>query len=459
MKSYLKKTLLFLSLMLCFTGCGNQSSLSDLTNTEKDETDSTTAPETRKDALYFVDENNQPLYTVVYPEESIEVIGGAAEMLRAAIADATITIVKREKDSKTISTPREILIGKTSRTDAALVESLGLRDYRILAQGDRIVIVGGSDFATARAAQEFIKLFDADTPYVAKDLSIEGTVTDVYRVAATNSGVATIDIYEIFPFSNEETKLIRSYPVKVGSTGINFRIDRNGREVIVAGSGTHAYVLDYETGDLIWETYAAASGTHGAELLPNGIVATASSSASKVRLFDMDTRPNKYTEIDFPDAHGVQWDPTQEVLWVIGSNKLQAYRVEKNDDGIVATAEPTMGLRIPEASGHDISPVYGDPDMLWFTTSKAVYQFNKKTRQFNRVFSTVMATESVKGIGSYSDGSIVTSFPDKKPTSLYTWTTEKINFYFNLDGTLYPFFYETPGVHHYKCRVFNTSYQ
>ena len=155
MKSHMKKALFFLSLMLCFTGCGNQSSVSDHSNTEKDETDPTTAPDARKDALYFVDENNQPLYTVVYPAESIEVIDGAAEMIRAAIADATQTIVKKETDSEIVSTPREILIGKTNRTEDALVGSLGLRDYQILAKGDRIVIVGGSDFATVRAAQEF----------------------------------------------------------------------------------------------------------------------------------------------------------------------------------------------------------------------------------------------------------------------------------------------------------------
>ena len=459
MKSHMKKALFFLSLMLCFTGCGNQSSVSDHSNTEKDETDPTTAPDARKDALYFVDENNQPLYTVVYPAESIEVIDGAAEMIRAAIADATQTIVKKETDSEIVSTPREILIGKTNRTEDALVGSLGLRDYQILAKGDRIVIVGGSDFATVRAAQEFKKLFDADTPYVPKDLSIKGTVSDVYRVAATNSIDRTIDIYEIFPFSNAETKLIRRYPVEVGSTGINFRIDRNGREVIVAGSGTHAYVLDLETGALLWETHSAATSTHGAELLPNGIVAAASSgSGSELRLFDMDGQL-KYASIDFHDAHGVQWDPTQEVLWVIGSNKLQAYRVEKNDEGIVVTAEQTMGLRIPDSSGHDISPVYGNPDMLWFTTSKAVYQFNKKTRQFNKFSSTVMETESVKGIGNFADGSIVTTFPDRKTSSVTTWTTEKINFYYNLDGNLYPFFYETPGMHYYKCRVVNTSYQ
>ena len=223
--------------------------------------------------------------------------------------------------------------------------------------------------------------------------------------------------------------------------------------MIVAGSGTHAYVLDMETGELLWETNGSATSTHGAELLPNGIVVTASSgSGSEIRLFDMDGQL-KYASVDFPNAHGVQWDPALEVLWVLGSNKIQAYRVEKTNDAIVVTAEPTMGLRIPEASGHDISPIYGDPDMLWFTTSKAVYQFNKKTRQFKRFSSTVMVTESVKGIGSYSDGSIVTTYPDEKPTSLYTWTTEKINLYFNLGAISIPSSTKPPA-----CTITNAEW-
>ena len=462
MRFFMKKILIFLTLMLCFTGCTHHGETPERTETGDGETEKnnqTTPPDTTDDVLYFVDENKKSLYTVVYSAEAIEVVRGAAELLRGSIADATQTIVRKENDTKTVSTPREILIGKTNRTEEALFEGLGKRDWRILSEDGRIVIVGGSDFATARAVMEFQKLFGADTPYVPNNLSVNGSVSDVYRVALTNSGERTIDVYELFPFDADECRLVRRYPVKVGSTGINFRIDRNGREVIVAGSGTYAYVLDLETGELIWETYGAASSTHGAELLPNGIVATASSgSGSELRLFDMDGQL-KYASVDFPDAHGVLWDPTLEVLWAVGSNLLRAYRVEKTADRIVMTEDESLRTELPTASGHDISPIYGDPDRLWITTTKEVYRFDKTTKQITRFARTGVVTKSVKGIGSYPDGTLVTTYPDEKPTSLYTWTTEKINLYFNLGGDLYPFFYETPGMHYYKCRVVNTSYQ
>ena len=251
-----------------------------------------------------------------------------------------------------------------------------------------------------------------------------------------------------------------------GSTGINFRDDKTYGKVIVAATGTYAEVLSYDTGKKLWYTESAASNAHGAELLPNGIVAVASSSGNEIRLFDMSGTRTKYKSIAFTDAHAVLWDPEREVLWGIGKTYLKSFKVTKTAKDTIKVTEATSS-KVPcqpdlYAWGHDIAPIYGDNDKLWIAETRGLYIYSKSKNTFTDVINGdngVMHKTKIKGIGSFADGSIATSYPDGLSTSYKTWTTEKINLYFNYNGKLYHTVFNTPNMHHYKCRVINFNYQ
>jgi hypothetical protein len=99
---------------------------------------------------------------------------------------------------------------------------------------------------------------------------------------------------------------------------------------------------------------------------------------------------------------------------------------------------------------------------MWVSTFGKIYIYDKTTKKFSEAIkgnNGIVCGRRVKGLGNFADGSMVTTYPDEKKTSLYTWTTEKINFYFMYEGKLYFSPVYTPKVHHYKARVVCTDYQ
>ena len=430
--------------------------------TDSENSETSAIPSTH---IGFTDDNGKAKYTVVYPDSSHQILVDASQSLVASLKSATNTSFKSSTDKTTSDTSGEILIGNTKRTPQSFISSLGEREYIIKAGGSNIVIAGGSDYATAIAVSEFQKLYSNEKPYIKKSLNVKGTADTEYRVALTNSKDATIDIYSLLPFAKAPV-LERRIKATKGSTGINFRDDKTYGKVIVAATGTYAEVLSYDTGKKLWYTESAASNAHGAELLPNGIVAVASSSGNEIRLFDMSGTRTKYKSISFTDAHAVLWDPEREVLWGVGKTYLKSFKVTKTAKDTIKVTEVTSA-KVPcqpdlYAWGHDIAPIYGDTDKLWIAETRGLYIYSKSKNTFTDTVSGdngVMHKTKIKGIGSFADGSIATSYPDGLTTSYQTWTTEKINLYFNYNGKLYHTVFNTPNMHHYKCRVVNFNYQ
>ena len=412
---------------------------------------------TEKDQLSFTNADGKAAYTIVYPEKTIEIIHDAAEALRVALNNATGKKFKKHSDATPgDANTYEILIGDTNRSQSK--HTLKEKEYSIKVDGNKIVITGGSYYSTAVAVSKFKELFSKSKPYIAKDLSIKSALNQVYRVAVSNSGDKSIDIYELTPFNTTPT-LVKTFK-NVGATGLNFRHTQTNGEVVVCASGTEVTVLSYSTGKKIWSKTGIASSAHGAEILPNGVVAVASSTPNTLSFFDMNGTASKTLELE--DAHAVLWDPKYEVVWAAGYTEIRAYKVKLSNGTLTVTEDTSKRSPFNNTGAHDLAPVYYDKDKMWVSTFGKIYIYDKTTKKFSETIdgsNGIVCGRRVKGLGNFPDGSMITTYPDEKATSLYTWTTEKINFYFNLDGTLYPFFYETPGVHHYKCRVINTSYQ
>ena len=108
--------------------------------------------------------------------------------------------------------------------------------------------------------------------------------------------------------------------------------------------------------------------------------------------------------IDYPDAHGLLYDPQNDVIFAVGTNLLKAYSVSLADDGTPVVTEATeFAATIPTGSAHDLQPVYGDTDRLWISTGSAVYQYSKSQKKFFTDYegNGSINKKSVKAIGNY----------------------------------------------------------
>lgn len=415
---------------------------------------------TNEDKLFFTDSNGKAAFSIVYPEKTIEIIHDAAENLRVALNKATGKSFKKHSDATANSdNAYEILIGNTNRAQSK--HNLKEKEYSIKVDGNKIVIVGGSYYATAVAVKEFKELFSKNAPYIKKNLSYTSEANDLYRVAVSNSGTGSIDIYEVTPF-NTTPKLVKRF-LDAGATGINFRWTEKHGEVIVCATGTVVKVLNYNTGKVIWSKTGVASGAHGAELLPNGVVAVASSSSDTISFYNMNGSSSKTVTLD--DAHAVLWDPKYQVVWALGYYEIRAYTVTLSSSGAITVKEDTdkrFSFKGTNTGGHDLAPVYYDKDKMWVSCFSKIYIYDKVNKKFSTVIegdNGIVGYRRVKGLGNFPDGSMVTTYPDEAEDSLYTWTTEKINFYFKYEGKLYYTPLYTPNMHYYKARIVCTDYQ
>lgn len=408
-------------------------------------------------SLSFVGADGKATYKIVYPQKTIEIIHDAAEVLRVALKDATGKNFKKQSDATPDSGDAyEILIGDTNREQSK--HTLKEKEYSIKVDGNKIVIVGGSYYATAVAVSKFKALFSKNDPHIKSDLSIKETLAPLYRVAVSNSGDTSLDVYEIMPFNTKPT-LVKTFK-NLGATGVNFRHTEKHGDVIVCASGSVVKVINYNTGKEIWSKTGIANSAHGAELLPNGVVAVASSTPNTLSFFDMNSKASKTLTLD--DAHAVLWDPKYEVVWAAGYTEIRAYKVTLSGSTLTVKEDTSKRSPFNNTGAHDLAPMHNDKDKMWVTTFGKVYIYDKTTKKFSEAIdgsSGIVCGRRVKGIGSFTDGSMITTYPDEKTTSLYTWTTEKLNFYFMYEGKLYFSPAYTPGEHYYKVRIVRTDYQ
>ncbi|GAA0593629.1 hypothetical protein GCM10010394_23720 [Streptomyces crystallinus] len=145
------------------------------------------------------------------------------------------------------------------------------------------------------------------------------------------------------------------------------------------------YKWAYNVGD------AGVSNVHGAELLPDGNVAVASSKTGTVAVYARATGdptsptpgPAKpLSSKPLEAAHQVLYDPSTSSLWAIGGHALVRYTYDPAtgtlDDGEpFALPQQISSGGLAAAWGHDLEPVYGDPDRLWVAANAGIVQFSK----------------------------------------------------------------------------------
>ncbi|KAA2266099.1 hypothetical protein F0L68_02985 [Solihabitans fulvus] len=222
------------------------------------------------------------------------------------------------------------------------------------------------------------------------------------------------------------------------------RRDRHGDYVMVtSASGGLAALVAFPSGKRLWAARPGGN-THSVELLPDGNVATASSTGRYVRLYAASQGANAsyFAEYTLDQAHGVYWDPTRNVLWALGYSKLVRLTV-----GGTAT-KPTLteagSWALPDNDGHDLNPKLGSPDRLWITTAHKVFEFSKSQ---NRAVAET-ADANVKSQTTMPNGRVVRTIP--KPGFDPSWATDTVTFLNPADSRV------VAGSKIYKARVWSS---
>ena len=357
----------------------------------------------------------------------------------------------------------EILIGATNRPESIeACEGLTVNEYVIRVVGTKIVIAGGCNLMTERAVEAFLAMLSAENGFtLSADTDVRVEIErGPYIVALTNQGKEYLEVYDISDGKLDESTLIWSYKLPYYNiAGTKLRHSEAHGDVALAVCGnTYGCMISYPEGKLLWYTEAAASNPHSIELMPNGVIAIASSSGGEVRFFTTDKKTSRTAAatVALEDAHGVLWDDERGVLWAIGRTVLTAYRVTLDGTKVTVTEETSLRATIPSDWSHDLAPVYGNTDALWITTSSHVYRYSKSTGKFSTDYEghTILDRKDVKGVGSFDDGAIAYIYPDG---AFKTWTGQSA--FLLKSGASASETLTSKDGHFYKIRVWDTRYQ
>ncbi|MBQ5820623.1 MAG: hypothetical protein IIW31_05255 [Clostridia bacterium] len=291
------------------------------------------------------------------------------------------------------------------------------------------------------------------------------TKAEPKKVLITDQQGRALSIYDlnVTDWSKPEWTWTTEHKNFTNVSGAKYRYDPHSKMDVIAFccSGGYCGIISYPLGEVIAYVDNAGGNPHSVEVLPDGALVVAASTGSYVRIYDTTFYGDvskKYTQIYFPDAHGVLWDPVEEVLWVAGTNRLWGYTV---------SADHTMTLRddlkyhLPDGGAHDLQPVYGQPDCLWVSTGSHILQVNKKTGESSTRYEgwhMISATANVKGLGNFEDKTFVFA---QMANVWKEWNTDTITVghYNEEEGRYYLEPRKLPkGVAYYKLRVFKKDY-
>ena len=235
--------------------------------------------------------------------------------------------------------------------------------------------------------------------------------------------------------------------------------------VIMTASNSWAGIADYNTGECLWENEEVPYMPHAIEMLPNGDVVIAGSGGTDYMtagclMYYNITAGTECTQTDLQllsSAHGLVWDPDENVLWAVGWDHLAAY--EASDEKLTRIED--KGCRLLHNNGHDLSADYYDPDQLLMSTGDRVYKFSKSENklliEYN--FSDVLLNNvDTKGVTTFEDGTVAYCTATKVKAS---YDTDILNV-IRLDeerGVGVQTSYRFQDFSTYKVRNFSAKYQ
>lgn len=439
------------------------SSASGTPETEGETTGAETETTVEKPPLQVVS-GGKSRYQVIYTQDTPTATVMSAFLKLVNSVTGCLLEFAEDTEQPVSDDSYEILIGDTNRPESLRAKAeLQSGEYLMRVDGKKIVLVGADTYALSLAVAEFYTAaLNGTSLSVGAEYSQKGKVSwenAEYPIAVTEQKNTEIIVYDLARGGLTEDNVIRRFPTQgFGAADTRLR-ELNGRRVVLAAGGFHAFLYDYETGAPLWSYVGNLIwNAHAMELLPNGVLAVAGSTGNNLTFFNSaDPGNTSPLRLEFADAHGAVWDPAHEVLWVCGKNVMKSYRVTLTGGTISVTEQ--QSLTIPESGAHDLQPVYGTPGSYWVTTSSGVYVFDSNTGRFAAIpASDKLGLKAVKGIGSFPDGCIVQTIADG---SYESWNTATVHFYrYNetLDLYIMTDFVSPTGAAFYKVRAWFASY-
>lgn len=212
-----------------------------------------------------------------------------------------------------------------------------------------------------------------------------------------------------------------------------------GERILVSSSSGAVAVIERKSKKVL--SYTSVPNAHSIELLPNGFLAAAASTAkdgNKILLFKM----NKPNETLFSDslysAHGLVWDSKRKSLFALGYDVLREYKlVRKENPELLLKSE----WKLPHHGGHDLQMAPGNHKLFLTIERSGAWEFNLNTQVFGKIKDFPDA-KIVKSIGQNSAGQYIFTIPEE------SWWTFHVTFS-NPDRS-----FAFPGLRVYKARWF-----
>lgn len=156
-----------------------------------------------------------------------------------------------------------------------------------------------------------------------------------------------------------------------------------GRRILVSSSSGAVALIERASGRALF--HAPVVNAHSVEMLPGGRIAAAASvgaapGANRVIIFDAATGRELVSD-RLVSAHGLVWDEARRLLWALGMSELRAYRMEEGRGGAPAL-KVDFSIKLPDASGHDLTPIPGSP-RLFVSTNTRCWFFDRDARRFS----------------------------------------------------------------------------
>jgi hypothetical protein len=149
-----------------------------------------------------------------------------------------------------------------------------------------------------------------------------------------------------------------------------------GAELLVTSSHDAVAIVSRQSGETLFS--ANVKNAHSAVLLPDNLIAVASSDATdgtgdRIVFFDRRVSNVRLAELPFHAAHGLVWDGSRQVLWADGFDQLGDIRVSR-DDGAAVHVSFIKVYSLPESTGHDFR-LSSDCSTLYVSTTHHAYEF------------------------------------------------------------------------------------
>lgn len=224
----------------------------------------------------------------------------------------------------------------------------------------------------------------------------------------------------------------------------------NGTKLLLTSSYGWCALLDYPTGNMLFHT-TQVPNAHSAEYIPGGYVAVATSTGStdlhnSVQLYSIDKSEQILAKADLYSGHGLVWDYSRNVLYGAGGDVVKVFDITLGEKPAI-TLKKTV--KTPKTGIHDLMRV--DNSTLTVAGDHA-YLFNIDTETFTEMnlFSGSSAIKSLNYNGEtgeiwYTDATI--------PEGSESWSSQKIRYSTNKDGSSADRIIKVPDMDMYKVRV------